>query len=123
MKKRPPQALICSFCGKSMDEVKRMVTGKAGHICDECVDTCVRVQSGVSIPEWTISTLETGECSICGQPPPRGVVSSPGKPVRSVRSVWEWPERYWRKMPLNTTDNTYDLHGRDLHILFIIQEI
>ena len=73
MKKRPAQALICSLCGKSKDEVERMVTSKAGHICDECVDICVSIQSGVSVPEWTTTPSKTAECSICGQRPPKGM--------------------------------------------------
>jgi ATP-dependent protease Clp ATPase subunit len=73
MKNRAPQAQSCSFCGKSQDEVERMVTSKVGHICDDCVDICVSVRSGVSIPGWAVTTLETAECSICGHRPPRGV--------------------------------------------------
>lgn len=31
----------CSFCGKSQDQVRKMIAGPAGHyICDECVDVC-----------------------------------------------------------------------------------
>ncbi len=31
----------CSFCGKSRDQVRQMITGPSGiYICDECVDLC-----------------------------------------------------------------------------------
>ncbi len=30
----------CSFCGRSSDEVKRIITGPGVHICDECIATC-----------------------------------------------------------------------------------
>ncbi len=30
----------CSFCGKSQDEVKRLVAGPGVFICDECVELC-----------------------------------------------------------------------------------
>lgn len=34
----------CSFCGKSQDEVKRLVQGQPGVcICDECIDTCSKL--------------------------------------------------------------------------------
>lgn len=34
----------CSFCGKSQDQVKRMVAGISNvYICDECVDLCVDI--------------------------------------------------------------------------------
>ncbi len=35
--------LKCSFCGKSEDEVKRLVAGSKAFICDECVATAVKV--------------------------------------------------------------------------------
>ncbi len=30
----------CSFCGKSPDEVGKLITGPSVHICNECVDMC-----------------------------------------------------------------------------------
>lgn len=33
----------CSFCGKSQDDVKRLITGKNSFICDECVSLCVDI--------------------------------------------------------------------------------
>ena len=32
--------LYCSFCGKSQHEVKNIIAGKSGNICNECVDKC-----------------------------------------------------------------------------------
>jgi ATP-dependent Clp protease ATP-binding subunit ClpX len=32
--------LRCSFCGKSQDEVKKLIAGPAVYICDECVELC-----------------------------------------------------------------------------------
>ncbi len=32
--------LRCSFCGKSQDEVRRLIAGPAAYICDECIDLC-----------------------------------------------------------------------------------
>lgn len=34
----PP--ISCSFCGKSQDEVRKIVAGPRVYICDECVDLC-----------------------------------------------------------------------------------
>ncbi len=33
-------ALVCSFCGKTQDEVKKLVAGPGVYICDECVGLC-----------------------------------------------------------------------------------
>jgi len=32
--------LFCSFCGKSQEEVKKLIAGPAVYICDECVALC-----------------------------------------------------------------------------------
>ena len=32
--------LICSFCGKSQDEVKKLIAGPSVYICDECIELC-----------------------------------------------------------------------------------
>jgi hypothetical protein len=32
--------LNCSFCGKSQDEVRKLIAGKDVYICDECIDLC-----------------------------------------------------------------------------------
>ncbi|WP_251421648.1 ATP-dependent protease ATP-binding subunit ClpX [Veillonella agrestimuris] len=33
----------CSFCGRTSDEVKKLVAGPDVYICDECVDVCERI--------------------------------------------------------------------------------
>ena len=35
-----PGNLVCSFCGKSQDEVRKLIAGPTVYICDECVDLC-----------------------------------------------------------------------------------
>ncbi|MEL0007181.1 MAG: ATP-dependent Clp protease ATP-binding subunit ClpX, partial [Luminiphilus sp.] len=32
--------LYCSFCGKSQNEVRKLIAGPSVFICDECVDLC-----------------------------------------------------------------------------------
>lgn len=34
------KSLICSFCGKSQDEVDRMIIGPGVNICNECIELC-----------------------------------------------------------------------------------
>ncbi len=34
----PKNSLHCSFCGRSRDEVKILIAGQEGHICENCVD-------------------------------------------------------------------------------------
>jgi len=35
-----PTDLLCSFCGKSQDEVKKLIAGPSVYICDECIELC-----------------------------------------------------------------------------------
>ncbi len=34
----PKQQLHCSFCGRNRDEVKILIAGQEGHICENCVE-------------------------------------------------------------------------------------
>ena len=36
----PSPALVCSFCGKSQQEVKKLIAGPSVYICDECIALC-----------------------------------------------------------------------------------
>ena len=38
----PPaeKTLYCSFCGKSQNEVKKLIAGPSVYICDECIELC-----------------------------------------------------------------------------------
>ena len=35
--------LRCSFCGRSADEVRRLVSGARAYICDACITECLAV--------------------------------------------------------------------------------
>ncbi|MFV0414032.1 MAG: ClpX C4-type zinc finger protein, partial [Oscillospiraceae bacterium] len=41
-KSGPPKEkpLACSFCGKTQDEVERMIIGPGVNICNECIELC-----------------------------------------------------------------------------------
>ncbi|KRM68678.1 ATP-dependent Clp protease ATP-binding subunit ClpX [Apilactobacillus ozensis] len=36
-------AVVCSFCGKSQDQVKKIVAGPGVYICNECIDLCKKI--------------------------------------------------------------------------------
>lgn len=38
----------CSFCGKSQEEVKKLIAGPAVYICDECIELC----NEIMVEEW-----------------------------------------------------------------------
>ncbi len=37
--------LKCSFCGKTQDQVRRLIAGPGVYICDECIDLCSEIIS------------------------------------------------------------------------------
>jgi ATP-dependent Clp protease ATP-binding subunit ClpX len=37
------QEVFCSFCGKSQDQVRRLVAGHNVYICDECIELCAEI--------------------------------------------------------------------------------
>ncbi len=52
--------LYCSFCGKSQDEVRKLIAGPSVFICDECVDLCndiIREEIQDAEPEDTSDRL------------------------------------------------------------------
>ena len=43
MPKHDDSRLKCSFCGKSQDQVKKLIAGPEVYICDECVELCNQI--------------------------------------------------------------------------------
>lgn len=41
--KNKPMIPTCSFCGKSADEVRKLIAGPGVNICDECVSLCEQI--------------------------------------------------------------------------------
>ncbi len=42
---------VCSFCGKSYEDVKRLIAGPGVAICDECIRTCNKILSANPVDE------------------------------------------------------------------------
>ena len=53
--------LQCSFCGKSPEEVQRLIAGPAVYICDACIDLCneILLEEGVAEPRTARTRLWT----------------------------------------------------------------
>src|SRR2546427_745533 len=53
--------LQCSFCGKSPEEVQRLIAGPTVYICDECIDLCneILLEEGVAEPRTARTRLWT----------------------------------------------------------------
>ncbi len=58
---RPTNITLCSFCGKSHAEVKKLIAGPGVYICDNCITLCKSVldkelsaENKKSIPKFTV---------------------------------------------------------------------
>ncbi len=46
MPKNEETQIKCSFCGKTQDEVNRLIAGPGVYICDECIEVCFEILEG-----------------------------------------------------------------------------
>lgn len=56
----------CSFCGKSEDDVERLISGESANICNECVELCGDMLVGAddgkqfdTVDDWITAKLPT----------------------------------------------------------------
>ena len=79
--------LLCSFCGKSQRQVKKLIAGPGVYICDECIDLCNEIiDEELTAP----ATLDLEQL-----PKPRDIYGDPerlrGRPGRGQDGRWPWP--------------------------------
>ena len=43
MAKTDKKDIRCSFCGKTQDDVERIIAGPGVYICDECIKVCTNI--------------------------------------------------------------------------------
>jgi ATP-dependent Clp protease ATP-binding subunit ClpX len=52
------EQLLCSFCGKSQRQVKKLIAGPGVYICDECIDLCNEIINEELAPEPNLDPEE-----------------------------------------------------------------
>ncbi|PIE34073.1 ATP-dependent Clp protease ATP-binding subunit ClpX [candidate division KSB3 bacterium] len=57
MAERNDHGLQCSFCGKSQDNVRKLIAGPSVYICDECVQLC----NEIILEEWDEQTSQVSQ--------------------------------------------------------------
>jgi ATP-dependent Clp protease ATP-binding subunit ClpX len=55
------RVLYCSFCGKSQNEVKKLIAGPSVFVCDECIELCNDIirEESLDVQEGTETNLPT----------------------------------------------------------------
>ena len=51
----------CSFCGRTQDEVKRIIAGPGAYICNECVEICADLIADEAEQERAEARFELGD--------------------------------------------------------------
>ena len=63
--------LVCSFCGKSQDEVRKLIAGPTVYICDECIDLCNEIIEEEGLDDAAGADDVTGDrdlrCTFCSK--------------------------------------------------------
>jgi ATP-dependent Clp protease ATP-binding subunit ClpX len=58
----------CSFCGKSQEQVRKLIAGQGVYICDECINLCQEI-----IEEEMLETPRAGKTQAAPLPSPRKI--------------------------------------------------
>ncbi|EDY38573.1 ATP-dependent Clp protease, ATP-binding subunit ClpX [Cyanobium sp. PCC 7001] len=76
--------LKCSFCGKSQEQVRKLIAGPGVYICDECIDLCNEI-----LDEELVDTHGSGGGARHAAEPARGKsgTKKPAKPVPTLAEV------------------------------------
>lgn len=72
-------ARVCSFCGNTEEQVRKLIAGPGVHMCDECIAFGTEFLAEAS-EERSSEQGEPAVCSFCGTATPAGatVASSDG---------------------------------------------
>ena len=60
MAKNDGRNIYCSFCGKSQEQVNRLIAGQGVYICNECVQLCMSVLEDMQEKDLTLRAGQLG---------------------------------------------------------------
>jgi ATP-dependent Clp protease ATP-binding subunit ClpX len=107
------EQLLCSFCGKSQRQVKKLIAGPGVYICDECIDLCNEIiDEELTAP----STLDLDNL-----PRPRDIYSVLNDYVVSQeeakRTLAVAVYNHYKRVQMGTEDNEVELQKSNILLL------
>src|SRR5258706_357262 len=107
------EQLLCSFCGKSQRQVKKLIAGPGVYICDECIDLCNEIID----EELTTPT----QLDLDNLPRPRDIYSVLNDYVVSQeeakRTLSVAVYNHYKRVQMGTDENDVELQKSMLKIL------
>jgi ATP-dependent Clp protease ATP-binding subunit ClpX len=108
--------LVCSFCGKSQREVKKLIAGPSVYICDECVSLC----NEIIAEESTREEVKTGLSRV---PKPSEIKSTLDEYIigqeRAKRVLSVAVHNHYKRISLPKTARTDEVEIQKSNILLI----
>lgn len=110
---RASNLTMCSFCGKSHSEVKKLIAGPGVYICNECVDVCSNILAkGLNSPEEASSSGKKGNKSS----PPKEPSATPAELVAELDSYVIGQENAKRVLSVAVYNHYLRLNQDDLGV-------
>ena len=117
--------LKCSFCGKTQDQVKKLIAGPDVFICDECVDLCNEIleEEFFENKEKTEEKEEKKEADITKVPKPHEIKAHLDEHIvgqddaKKVLAVAVY--NHYKRIAHNTTKDKEDVEIQKSNILLV----
>jgi ATP-dependent Clp protease ATP-binding subunit ClpX len=107
------EQLLCSFCGKSQRQVKKLIAGPGVYICDECIDLCNEIID----EELTTPT----QLDLDNLPRPRDIYAVLNDYVVSQeeakRTLSVAVYNHYKRIQMGTDDNEVELQKSNILLL------
>ncbi len=113
---KPPggsEQLLCSFCGKSQRQVKKLIAGPGVYICDECIDLCNEIIDEEFSPPATLD--------LANLPKPKEIYSILSDYVigqdEAKRALSVAVYNHYKRVQMGATDDDVELQKSNILLL------
>src|SRR6059058_1042032 len=101
------EQLLCSFCGKSQRQVKKLIAGPGVYICDECIDLCNEIID----EELTTPT----QLDLDNLPRPKDIYAVSQEEAKRTLAVAVY--NHYKRVQMGTDDGEVELQKSNILLL------